>query len=168
MVIFEICQKQPFDIIAMISRGTLGLCCAHIAKLMTYPAIYPLLFTLQLCYKPLGILQRVTKSQKVHISSHDELQKLYNINFPGYRSTGFLREWLKKQEFPTYPVTFFKNNQKPFAWNLRVDITYQMKSWKEVGLNRINLNRIYQLNFRGVNQAECHLKPENEGTLFTE
>ena len=28
-------------------------------------------FTWQLCYKPLGILQRITKSQKVHIWSHD-------------------------------------------------------------------------------------------------
>ena len=43
-------------------------------QLMTHPAIYTLPFTLQLCYKPLGILQRVTKSQKVHISSHDKLQ----------------------------------------------------------------------------------------------
>ena len=112
MVILEICQKQPFDIIAMTPRGTLGLCCAYIAQLMTHPAIYTLPFALQLCYKPLGILQRVTKSQKVHISSHDELQKLHNINFPGYRSRGFLRDWLEKQEFPTSPITFFKNNQK--------------------------------------------------------
>ena len=55
----------------MTPRGTLGLCCAHIAQLMTHPAIYTLPFTLQLCYKPLGILQRVTKSHKVHISSDD-------------------------------------------------------------------------------------------------
>ena len=53
----------------MTPRGTLGLCCVHIAQLMTHPAIYTLPFTLQLCYKPLGIPQRVTKSQKVHISS---------------------------------------------------------------------------------------------------
>ena len=81
MIILETCQKQTFDIIAMTRRGTLRLCCVHIAQLMTNPAIYTLLFTLQLCYKPPGILQRVTKSQKVHISSHDELQTLYNINF---------------------------------------------------------------------------------------
>ena len=90
----------------MTPRGTLGLCCAHIAQLMTQPAVYTLLFTLQLCYKPLGILQRVTKSQKVHISSHNELQELHNINFPGHRSRGFLREGLEKQEFPTSRVTF--------------------------------------------------------------
>ena len=73
MIILKICQKQPFDIKAMTPRGTLGLSCVHIAQLMTHLAIYTLLFTLQLCYKPLGILQRVTKSQKLHISSHDVL-----------------------------------------------------------------------------------------------
>ena len=120
MVILEICQEEPFDIIAMTPRGILGLCCAHMAQLMTHPAIYTLPFTLLLCY----ILQRVTKSQKVHISSHDELQKLYNINSPGHRSQGFLREGLDKQEFPTSLVTFYKNKQKPFPCNLRVDIPY--------------------------------------------
>ena len=72
MVISGIYQKQPFDIIAMTARKTLGLCCAHIAQLMTYPAIYILLFTSQFCYKPPGILQivtKVTKSHKIHISS---------------------------------------------------------------------------------------------------
>ena len=64
----------------MTPRGTLGLCCVDIARLMTHPAIYTLLFTLNLYYKPLGILQRVTKSQKVHISSHDELKILHNIS----------------------------------------------------------------------------------------
>ena len=59
----------------MTPRGTLGLCCVHIAQLMTHPGICTLSFTLQLCYKPLGILQRVTKSQKVHTSRHDGLQK---------------------------------------------------------------------------------------------
>ena len=114
MVILEICQKQPFDIIAMTPRGTLGLCCVHIAQLVTHPAVYTLPFTLQLCYKPLGILQRVTKSQKIHISSHDELQKLHKIYFPGHRSQGFFSEGSEKQEFPASPVTFLKSNQKPF------------------------------------------------------
>ena len=107
MVVLEICQKQPFDIIAMTPRGTLGLCCVHIAQLVTHPAVYTLPFTLQLCYKPLGILQRVTKSQKVHISSHDELQKLRKINFTWHWYRGFLRERVEKQEFPPSPVTFF-------------------------------------------------------------
>ena len=124
MVILEIRQKQPFDIITMTLRGTLGLCCAHIAQLMTHLANYTLPFTLQFCYKPPGIMQMANKSQKVHISSHDELQKLHKINFPGHRFRSFLREGLEKQEFPTYPITFLKNNQKSFPWNLRVDIPY--------------------------------------------
>ena len=57
----------------MTPRGTLGLCCVYIAQLMTHTAIYTLPFTLQLCYKPLDILQRVTKSQRIHISSHNRL-----------------------------------------------------------------------------------------------
>ena len=68
----------------MTPRGTLGLCCVHIAQLMTHPAVYTLPLTLQLCYKPLGILQRVTKSQKVHISSHDILPKLHNIEISSH------------------------------------------------------------------------------------
>ena len=36
--------------------------------LITHTAIH----TLPLCYKPLGTLQGVTKSQKVHISSRDK------------------------------------------------------------------------------------------------
>ena len=81
MVTLEICQGQPFDIIGMTPRGTLGLCCVHIDQLMTHPAVYTLPFTLKLCCNPLGILQRVTKSQKVHISSYDLLQKLHNFDF---------------------------------------------------------------------------------------
>ena len=121
MIILEICQKQPFDVIAMTPRGTLGLCCVHIAQLMTHVAIYPLLFTLQLCCKPLGILQRVTKSQKVYISSHDVLQKLNNINFACYRSRGFLREKVEKQEFFPWPIYFFLRTIKnpfPGVWEL--------------------------------------------------
>ena len=57
----------------MTPRGTLGLGYVYITQLMTHTAIYTLPFTLHLCYKPLGILQRVTKIQKVHISSHDRL-----------------------------------------------------------------------------------------------
>ena len=55
----------------MTPRGTLGLCGVYITQLMTHTAIYKLPFTLQLCYKPLGILQRITESQRVHISSHN-------------------------------------------------------------------------------------------------
>ena len=65
----------------MTPRGTLGLCYFHNAQLMTHSAMYTLPFTLHLCYKPLGILQRVTKSQKIPIPSYYGLMKLYNINF---------------------------------------------------------------------------------------
>ena len=81
MITLEICQKQPFDIIKMTPRGTLALCCVHIAQLMTNRAVYTLPFTLQLCYKPLGILKRVTKIQKVHISSHEVLQKSHTCDY---------------------------------------------------------------------------------------
>ena len=64
----------------MTPRGTLGLCCVDITQLTTHWAIYTLPFALQLCYKSLGILQRVTKNQKVDILSNDALQKLYNIS----------------------------------------------------------------------------------------
>ena len=91
------------------------LCYAHIAQLMIHPAIYTLPFTLQLCYKPHGILQGVTKSQKVHISCHDELQKFHNINFAWNRSRDFLRERIEKQEFPLSPVTFFLKQSKTLS-----------------------------------------------------
>ena len=55
-------------------RETLWLCYVHIPQLMTRLAVYTLPFTLQLCCKPLGILQRVTKGQKVHQSSNNGLQ----------------------------------------------------------------------------------------------
>ena len=67
----------------MTPRETLGLCCLHIAQLMTHLAIYTLPFTLHLFYKPPGIMQKTTKSQNVHISSHDGLQTLHTINLVG-------------------------------------------------------------------------------------
>ena len=57
----------------MTPRETLGLFCVYIAQLMNHTAIYIIPFTLQLYYKSVGMLQRVTKSQRVHISSHDRL-----------------------------------------------------------------------------------------------
>ena len=76
-------------LLTVIPREPLGLYRVHIAQLMTHPAIYTIPFTLRLFYKPLGILQRVTKSQKVHISNNDGLEKLHNINFVWQRSQGF-------------------------------------------------------------------------------
>ena len=107
-MILEICQQDPFDIIAMTPRETLWLCCVHIAQLMTHPAIYTTPFTLQLCYKPLGILQRVTKSQKVHISSYDGLQKLHNIIFVWYRSQGFPEREQSSRNVPLLQQNFMR------------------------------------------------------------
>ena len=65
----------------MTPRGTFGLCCVDIVQIMTHPAIYTQPFTLKLYCKLLGIVQRVTKNQKVQISSHDGLKILHNITF---------------------------------------------------------------------------------------
>ena len=115
MIISEIYQKNPFDIIAMTPRGTLGLCCVHITQLMNQPAIYTLPFTLQLCYKPLGILQRVNKSQKVHTSSHDKLQKLHNINFPGNGFPRFYPRGFRETGISSFPRYLFKKQWKTLS-----------------------------------------------------
>ena len=65
-------------------------------------------------------MQRVTKSQKVQISSHDVLQKLHNVGFAWHRSRGFLGEGIEKQKFSPFPINFLENNQKSFSSNLRV------------------------------------------------
>ena len=113
MVILEICQKQPFDIIAMTLRGILGFCCAHIAQLMTYLAIYTLPFTLQFCYKPLGILQIVTKSQNVHISSDNWFPNFITSNLlkigskvsHSSRNTSFPHKMLNFSSNMSYSLT---------------------------------------------------------------
>ena len=94
-------SEDPFDILAMTPRGTLG-------QLMTHPAIYTTPFTLQLCYNPLGILQKVTKSQKIHISSHDGLQKLHNINFVWYWSQSFPEREESSSTFPLLQPNFMR------------------------------------------------------------
>ena len=124
MIILKIFQKQLFDIITMTSRGSLGLWCVHIAQLITHTAIYILPFTLQFFYRPLDILQKVTKSQKVHISTCDILKNLQNIGFAWHRSGGFLGEGVERHEFPPSTINCFENNQKPFSWNLRVNIPH--------------------------------------------
>ena len=65
----------------MTPRGALVLCCALFSQLKIHPAVFTLLFPLQVCYKPLGIPHRVTLSQKVHISSHDGLQNFMTPTF---------------------------------------------------------------------------------------
>ena len=64
----------------MTPRGTLGLGYVHIAQLITHRLFkhYHLpCFLLQ----ALGIQQRVSKSQKVHISSHDRFQTFITRTF---------------------------------------------------------------------------------------
>ena len=63
----------------------------HIAQLRTHSAICTLPFTMQLCCKPLGILQRVKKSQKIHTAIHHGLQKLHNINLALQRSPLYIK-----------------------------------------------------------------------------
>ena len=111
MITMEICQKQPFDIVGMSPRGTFGLCCVHIAQLMIHPAVYTLPFTLQLCYKSLGILQRVTKSQKVHISSHDVLKKSHTCEEGGAHLRISFWHLLMNFEKPQKSA-FWKNEKK--------------------------------------------------------
>ena len=93
--------------------------CVHIAQLMTHPAMYTIPFTLQLCYKPLGILQRVTKSQKVHISSHDGLKKLHNINFAWHRSQSFPEKEQSSRNFP-FPNQIFWTKNTPLWLTIRI------------------------------------------------
>ena len=119
----------------MTPRGTLGLCCVHIAQLMTHPAIYTLPFTLQLCYKPLCILQRVTKSQQVHISSHDGLEKLHNINFVWHRSQSFPEKEKSSRNFFFSSQIFWTKNT-PLWLTIRIfrndqkeQIVNNFKNW---------------------------------------
>ena len=108
ITMLDICQYDPFDIITVTPRGTLGLCCVHIAQLMTNSAIYTTPFTLQLCCKPLDILKRVTKSQKAHISNHDGLEKLHNINFVWHRSQGFPKREQNSRNSPFTESSFLR------------------------------------------------------------
>ena len=76
---------------------------------MTHPAIYTIPFTMQLCYKPLGIMQTVTKSQKVHILNHDGLEKLHNINFVWHsRSQGFPEREQNSRNFSLPQSSFLR------------------------------------------------------------
>ena len=101
----------------MTPRRTLRLCSIHIAQLMTHPAIYTIPFTLQLCYKPLGILQRITKSQKFYISSHNGLQKIHNINFVWHRWQSFPEREQSSRNFCLFPSDFLRTINSAFSEN---------------------------------------------------
>ena len=64
----------------MTPRGILGLGCVHVAELMTYRLFKH--YHLR-CYmlQTLGIRQMVRKSQKVHLSNHDEFQNFITLTF---------------------------------------------------------------------------------------
>ena len=109
--------KATVDIIAMTPREPLGLCCIHIVQLMTHPTVYTLPFTLQLCYKPLGVLQRVTKIQKVHISSQDVSQKWHTYEERGVHLRISFRHLLMNFEKPK-KSEFCKNKiKKPWRYH---------------------------------------------------
>ena len=55
-----------------LSQGTSKVLCSH-CPINDSSDCFTLSFILQLCHKPLDILQMETKSQKVHISKDDEL-----------------------------------------------------------------------------------------------
>ena len=54
------------------SQNVSKVLCSH-CPINDSPGCFTLSFTLQLCHKPLGILQMLTKSRKVHISKDDGL-----------------------------------------------------------------------------------------------
>ena len=82
---------------------------------MTHPSVYTLPFTLQICCKSLGILQRVTKSQKIHISSDAVLQKLHKIDYVRHNSRGFVIEGVEKKEFPAFRINFLRTIKNSFC-----------------------------------------------------
>ena len=56
-------SNQPFDTNWLAPRGTLWLQCIRRAQLLIHTTTSTLQLTLKLCYKPLGILQRVNKKK---------------------------------------------------------------------------------------------------------
>ena len=141
MIILKICQKQPFEFIALTPRRILGVMLCSYCPINDSSTYYTLLFTLLLCYKPLVILHRITKSQKVHILSHNVLLKLHNIDFTWHRSRGFQRDRVAKEEFAPSPIKFLRKikNLFPEIWEFihhikwrggrTLDFLYQDTFW---------------------------------------
>ena len=111
----------------MTLRGTLGWYCVHIAQLITHPPISTLSFTLQLCYTPLGILQRVTKSDKFHISRHEgfpnfvtwNLLNLYaRVSKSKERVAGIRPSLAKCYNCQAFGLLFFECRHSPH-WHLQ-------------------------------------------------
>ena len=161
MITLEICLWDPFDIIAMTPRGSLGLCCVHIAQLMTHPVIYTMPFTLQLFYKPLGILQRVTKSQKVHISSHDGLKTLH-IKFTWHRPHNVLEKKQSSRNFP-FPNQIFWTKNTPLWLTKRIFSNDQkeqiVNNFKKLDNVHWNVATIQLLTCIYINLSHSHENP---------
>ena len=121
--------------------------CVHIAQLMTHPAMYTIPFTLQLCYKPLGILQRVTKSQKVHISSHDGLKKLHNIKFAWHRPQNLPEKEHSSRNFSCPNQIFWTKNtplwltKRIFSNDQKEQIVNKFKKLDNVHSNVANIRQ---------------------------
>ena len=162
MIILEICLKHPFDIIAMTPRGTLGLCFVHISQLMTHPAIYKLLCTLQLCYKPLGILQRVIKRQKVHILNFDELRNLHNIKFAWHRHQNFPKKEQSSTNF-SFSNQIFRTKNTPLWLTKRVFSNEQkeqiVNNFKKLDNVHSNVTTIQLFTFIYKNTSHSHKNP---------
>ena len=94
---------------------------------MTHPPISTLSFTLQLCYTPLGILQRVTKSDKFHISRHEgfpnfvtwNLLNLYaRVSKSKERVAGIRPSLAKCYNCQAFGLLFFECRHSPH-WHLQ-------------------------------------------------
>ena len=93
----------------MTPRGTLGLCCIHITQLVTHAAIYTLPFILQLCHKPFGILQRVTKGQVMIYCKNFMTSTLLNIGPKVFSKSGY-----RTRNFLLPPLIFLRTIKIPF------------------------------------------------------
>ena len=130
----------------MTPRGTLGLCCVHIAQLVIHPAVYTLPFTLQICYKPLGIFQWVTNSQRIHISSHDALQ-----NFIRQHSIMFTIFWA----FLMVEQIFLSLQVKRTVINLYVWVAERLKTWDFWKLGNVRkIVNLYRLSAQSFSRNE--------------
>ena len=103
---------------------------------MTHPPISTLSFTLQLCYTPLGILQRVTKSDKFHISRHEgfpnfvtwNLLNLYaRVSKSKERVAGIRPSLAKCYNCQAFGLLFFECRHSPH-WHLQ-EIPFPMKAY---------------------------------------
>ena len=118
---------------------------------MTHPAVYTLPFTLQLCYKRLGILQRVTKGPKVHISSHDVLQKSYTCEGAAHLRICF---WHLLLNFEKPKKSEFWKKKKKKYWTYH-DFTHVYRK-PQSGKVPETRSDIFFLSFRAI---FCHFPP---------